>query len=252
MNKFINLLSFFLVIILLILGNLLINQYNTSGLLPISYAETAKHNNDNYNLIVSILKDTNKNKLIKYADYFELTITENIPNLPKSKIAFSLSLPEKVSFIAIYDKIDNNNYKFEYLIDNLSTINNFYFYNEFLIVEQADNNSSNDFSEKKFFEIFIREDYIFKSIFTKNTYSEKIFKYNDDNYKEIENASIDYIPGEIPEILCIVTVSTYKNELPAIGKDNFFEEISQSTKKEIYSFDYSTNKFILSKEEILR
>ena len=52
MNKLIKLLSFLLVINLLILGNLIIKQYNTVDLLPISYAQTAKHNNDNYNFNV--------------------------------------------------------------------------------------------------------------------------------------------------------------------------------------------------------
>ncbi|MGL6106563.1 hypothetical protein, partial [Romboutsia sp.] len=69
MKKIINLFCFLLIINLLILCNLLINKFNNDSLLPVSYAKTLIHDNDNYNLILSILKDTNKNNLIKYVDY---------------------------------------------------------------------------------------------------------------------------------------------------------------------------------------
>lgn len=252
MNKLIKLLSFLLVINLLILGNLIIKQYNTVDLLPISYAQTAKHNNDNYNLITSILKDTNKNNLIKYADYFEIQITENIPNLPKSNIVFTLSLPEQVSFIAIYNKIDNNNYKFKYLIDDLSLINNFYFYNNFLIVEQIDKNESTEFNEKKLFEVFFKKNNTFVSVFKKNMYNEKIISKDNDNFKEIEISSIDYVPGDIPKILCIVTTSVYNLELFSSQKDKSPEKIKEITKKEVYNFNYSKNTFDLSSSNIIR
>lgn len=252
MNKFINLLSFLLIINLLILGNLLIKQQNTSNLLPISYAETAKHNNDNYNLIVSILKDTNKNNLIQYANYFELNISENIPNMPKNNVAFTLSLPEQVSFIAIYNKVDSNNYKFECFIDNLFFVDNFYFSNNFLIVEHTDKNTSNDFSERKLFEIFIKENNTFKSIFRKNTYSEKLLSINKNNLKEIKNASIDYIPGNLPKVLCIITTTVYKCELSNLNNEESFEKIKELTKKEVYSFNSSSNTFKLSNDELIK
>lgn len=252
MNKFINLLSFLLVISLLILGNLIVKQYNHRDLLPISYAKTIPHDNDNYNLIVSILKDTNKNNLIKYADYIELNIIESIPNYTKNKVAFTLSLPEQVSFIAIYTKTDGTNYTFEYLVDNLASVNDFYFYNDFLIVEQTDTNPSNEFSKREFFEIFIKEDTTFKSIFNKNIYSEKILKQNNDIYKELERASIDYLAGDIPEILCIITTTTYKDNSSSSNFESESQKTNKITKKEIYSWDDSQNKFILSKEELIR
>ncbi len=252
MNKFINLLSFLLVISLLILGNLIVKQYNHRNLLPISYAKTIPHDNDNYNLIVSILKDTNKNNLIKYADYIELNIIESIPNYTKNKVAFTLSLPEQVSFIAIYTKTDGTNYTFEYLVDNLASVNDFYFYKDFLIVEQTDTNPSNEFSKREFFEIFIKEDTTFKSIFNKNIYSEKILKQNNDIYKELEKASIDYLAGDIPEILCIITTTTYKDNSSSSNFESESQKTNKITKKEIYSWDDSQNKFILSKEELIR
>ena len=252
MNKFINLLSFLLVISLLILGNLIVKQYNHRNLLPISYAKTVQHDNDNYNLIVSILKDTNKNNLIKYADYIELNIIESIPNYTKNKVAFTLSLPEQVSFIAIYTKTDGTNYTFEYLVDNLASVNDFYFYKDFLIVEQTDTNPSNEFSKREFFEIFIKEDTTFKSIFNKNIYSEKILKQNNDIYKELEKASIDYLAGDIPEILCIITTTTYKDNSSSSNFESESKKTNKITKKEIYSWDDSQNKFILSKEELIR
>jgi len=240
------------VINLLILGNLLVKQYNHRDLLPISFAKTVPHDNDNYNLIVSILKDTNKNTLIKYADYIELNIIESIPNYTENKVAFTLSLPEQVSFIAIYSRIDDTNYKFEYLVDNLASINNFYFYKDFLIVEQTDTNPSNEFSKREFFEIFIKEDTTFKSIFNKNIYSEKILKQNNDISKELEKASIDYLTGDIPKILCIITTTTYKDNSSSSNFESESQETSKITKKEIYSWDDSQNKFILSKEELIR
>lgn len=253
MNKFINLLSFILVINLLIFCNLLVKQYNHRHLLPIYFAKNTLHNNnDNYNLILSILKDTNKNNLIKYTDYIELNIIESIPNAPENKIAFTLALPEQVSFIAIYSKIDDTSYKFEYIVDNLASIDNFYFYKDFLIVEQTDTNTSNEFSKREFFEVFIKRDTVFKSIFIKNIYSEKISKYNNCNYKELERASIDYLTGDIPKILCITTTTTYKNNSLSLNSESEVEKINEITKKEIYSWDDPQGKFSLSKEEVIR
>lgn len=252
MNKFINLLSFLLLISLLILCNLIVKQYNHRTLLPISYAKTVTHDNDNYNLIVSILKDTNKNNLIQYADYIELNIIESIPNYTENKVAFTLSLPEQISFIAIYSKIDDTNYTFEYLVDNLASINDFYFYKDFLIVEQTDTNPSNEFSKREFFEIFIKEDTTFKSVFSKNIDSTKILKQNNDIYKELQKASIDYLDGDIPKILYIITTTTYKDNSSSSNFESESQETNKITKKEIYTWDNFQRKFILSKEELLR
>jgi len=237
---------------LLILGNLLVKQYNHRDLLPISYAKTITHDNDNYNLIISILKDINKNNLIKYADYIELNIIESIPNYDDNKVAFTLSLPEQVSFIAIYSRIDDTNYMFEYLVDNLASINDLYFYKDFLIVEQTDTNASNDFSEREFFEIFIKEDTTFRPIFNKNIYNEKILKQNNGIYRELESASIDYLAGHVPKILCIITTTTYKDNSSSSNFERESKKTNKITKKEIYSWDDSQNKFILSKEEFIR
>lgn len=249
MNKIINLLSFLLIINLLFLGNLLVKQYNHETLLPISYAKSFIHSNDNYNLILKILKDTNKDNLIKYANYIELSTIDKIPNDNNNKVAFTLSLPEQISFIAIYDKIDNNNLKLQCSIDNLSIINNFYFYKDFLIIEQSDSNSPDNINQREFFEIFYNKDNKYISVFIKNIYSEKVDKKNnsEDLIKIIETSSIDYLEGDIARILCITTLSEYEG--PNYNEE--FDEIKKSTIKEIYEWDSKNEKFILSTSENL-
>lgn len=104
MKKIINLLCFLLILNFLILGNLIIKNCKNKNLLPIVYAKSFNHSNDNYNLIYKILKDANKDNLIKYIDYLELNVIDNIPNDKNNKIAFTLSSPDKSSFIALYKK----------------------------------------------------------------------------------------------------------------------------------------------------
>lgn len=247
MNKIINLLSFLLIINLLIFGNLLVKKYTHETILPISYAKNVIHNNDNYNLILKILKDTNNDNLIKYADYIEISVTDEIPNDNKNKVAFTLSLPEQISFIAIYDKIDNNNLKFQCSINNLALVSNFYFYKDFLIVEQKDSNSSDNISQREFFEIFYKKDNKYISVFNKSIYSEKINKKenSDDLIKNIESSSIDYLEGYIPRILCITTITEYEGS----QSSEEFNEINKNTTKEIYKWDDKNEKFIKSTSE---
>lgn len=247
MNKIINLLSFLLIINLLILGNLLLKKYTHETILPISYAKDVMHNNDNYNLILKILKDTNNDNLIKYADYIEISVTDEIPNDNKNKVAFTLSLPEQISFIAIYDKIDNNNLKFQCSINNLALVSNFYFYKDFLIIEQKDSNSSDNISQREFFEIFYKKDNKYISVFNKSIYSEELNKKeNSDNLiKNIETSSIDYLEGSIPRILCITTITEYEGS----QSSEEFNEINKNTMKEIYKWDDKNEKFIKSTSE---
>ena len=244
MKKIINLLCMLLFINLLILGNLLISKYNNNlHLLPISYAKTSTRSNDNYNLIIKILKDTNKNNLIKYAEYVDLNIVESIPNDSENKIAFVLSLPQKVSFIAIYEKISNDKYKYQCSVDNLASINNFYYYNDFLVVEQTDSNSSTDFNKREFFEIFSKKDGKYISVFTKNIYSEKLIKdtstqdTNPNIFKDIEISSIDYLEGDIARVLCITTLTRYNGIYSPLTSSYEFTEIEKTTKKEIYQWN---------------
>lgn len=247
MNKIINLLSFLLIINLLILGNLLVKKYTHETVLPISYAKSVIHNNDNYNLILKILKDTNNENLIKYADYIEISITDEIPNDDKNKVAFTLSLPEQISFIAIYDKIDDNNLKFHSSINNLASVNNFYFYKDFLIVEQKESNSSENIGQREFFEIFYKKNNKYISVFNKNIYSEKINKKDGSEYllKNIETSSIDYLEGSIPRILCITTITEYE----CSHSSEEFNEINKTTVKEIYEWDSKNEKFTISSSE---
>lgn len=244
MKKIIGLLCTLLFINLLILGNLLIVKYNNNlHLLSVSYAKTSTHSNDNYNLIIKILKDANKNNLIKYAEYIDLNIVESIPNDSENKIAFTLSLPQKVSFIAIYEKISDDNYKYQCSVDNLASINNFYFYRDFLIVEQHDSNSSTDFNKRKFFEIFSKRDGKYISVFSKNIYSEKLIKdtstqdANPNLFKEVEISSIDYLEGDIARILCITTITRYNGIYSLLTSSYEFIETEKTTKKEIYQWN---------------
>jgi len=102
------------------------------------------------------------------------------------------------------------------------------------------------------FSLYFKKDTTFKSIFNKNIYSEKILKQNNDIYKELEKASIDYLTGDIPEILCITTTTTYKDNSSSSNFESESKKTNKITKKEIYSWDDSQNKFILSKEELIR
>lgn len=248
MKKIINLLFLLLIINLLILSNLLIIRYNSNlNLIPTSYAKTYIDNKDNYNLIVNILKDANKNNFIKYVDYIDINFTSTIPNAPKNMVAFTLSLPQQVSFIAFYNKISDSDYKFLFIIDDLSTIDDFYFYKDFLVVEQTDNNTLDNFEERSYIEIFYNKNDTYTSIFNKNIYSTKLIKNDEDtgssNLQYVESASIDYLDADIPRILCITTTIVNKEKLSLLNNSKEYTEIKKDIKKEIYQWDNNKEVF---------
>lgn len=242
MKKIINLLCFLLILNFLILGRLIIKNYKNKNLLSIVYAKSFNHSNVNYNLIYKILKDANKDNLIKYIDYLELNVIDNIPNDKNNNIAFTLSSPDKSSFIALYKKTNNNNFKFEYIIDKLSTINSFYFYKDFLIVEQTNSTSSTNFTENEYIEIFHKNNNIYTSVFKKNIYNEKFINIDNIDFKEIENSSIDCLNGDVAKLLCITTLTKYKS----ISDRDEFEEIDKTIKKEVFEWNDSDKQFIKS------
>ncbi|MGL4914200.1 MAG: hypothetical protein ACRC3Y_17400 [Romboutsia sp.] len=244
MKKIINLLSFFLVINILVLGNLLLVRYNNNlNIIPVSYAKSSNDNNDNYNLIVKILKDTNKNNFIQYAEYININFISTIPNAPDNKVAFILSLPQKVSFIAFYDQISSNNYKFSFVIDNLTNIDNIYYYKNFLVIEQNENNSASGFIERNYLEIFYKIEDKYQSVFNRNTYSSKLLKDNSNNLQFIENASIDFLEGDSSRILCVTTTIVNKEKLSLLNNSKEYIEIKKDTKKEIYKWNLQNSKF---------
>lgn len=247
MKKIVNLLSFLLIINFIILGNLLI-KYN-NNLDYISYAKN-KHN-DNYNLIISILKDVNKNNLIEYADHFNINKTKFLSNNNISKIAYTLSLPQKASFIAIYTLNNNEDLIFDGLIDNLSEVVSISSHDTFLSVEQKCEDLSLSSSEQKYIEFFKLEKNTYSRVFKKDIFIEKLYKDNDTSYKTCETSSIDYMTSSNPKIICITTLDTFSNE-PSILDENSFDKLSSITKKQIYTYDNAKNKFIISNEEIIK
>ena len=208
------------------------------------------YNNDNYTLIVNILKDANKDTLIPYANLINLETIKYIPNSTPNKIAYILSLPQQFSFIAIYDTNDNSNYIFEGIIDNLSNIKNFYFYKNFIVVEQFDSDPSTNFTQREFLEIFFNKNNTYIPVFSKNIYMEKIIKNtNSDNdvLKEIEISSIDYLEGDLPRVLCINTITSYKGIYVNLTNSYEFIENKKTTKKEIYEWNPDIECFSIKK-----
>ena len=209
------------------------------------------YNNDNYTLIVNILKDANKDTLIPYANLINLETIKYIPNSTSNKIAYILSLPQQFSFIAIYDTNDNSNYIFEGIIDNLSNIKNFYFYKNFIVVEQFDSDPSTNFTQREFLEIFFNKNNTYVPVFSKNIYMEKIIKNtnsdNNDVLKEIEISSIDYLEGDLPRVLCINTITSYKGIYVNLTNSYEFIENKKTTKKEIYEWNPDIECFSIKK-----
>lgn len=247
MKKTINLLYLLILINLLVLCNLVVIKFDKNlKLSHIANAEGSTVDKDNYNLIITILKDCSKENLIKYADYIELNFIETIPNDNSNKIAFTLSLPQDVSFIAIYENLQNGKYQFNSIIDGLSNIDSFYFYKNFLIVEQSD--SSKDFTERKFFEVFLNKNNKYISVFNKNIYSSKIIENKKDTnsavFKELEVSSIDYLEGDVPRILAVTTITKYKSKPHVVNTPYEFIELNKNTKKEV--FEWNENKEIFS------
>lgn len=247
MKKIIKLLYFLLVINLIIFFYLSVKiHYN--DLLPISYAKN--YTDNNYNLILSILKDSNKDNLIQYIDYIDLKTITSLPNDNKDNKYFILSLPGNTSIIAIYDKNNSDTYKYHYSIDNLSSIDNLYKYKDFLVIEQSTPSISNEF-DNKYFEVFALKNNEYTSVFNKNIYSEKIITNNNSIFKEIEKGSIDCLDGEVPRILCITTIIKYENNSMS-DLDNSFIELYNTTQKETYQWNIDTKEFSLMKTEVIK
>lgn len=195
----------------------------------------AMSNSDNYNLIVQILKDTNKEDFIKYTDYMQLDIRKTIENDKNNYTAFTVTLPQNKSFIAFYKKNNDNTYSFNSIVDNLDEINDFYFFNDFLIVEQSCENKNNHLNDNEFVEIFSKEKSSYISKLEKNIYVEVSNVSN--NSKNILSATIDFLEDNPPKILY---VKTYLNE-----EDNSIKEVS----KEVYTWDPDLNQFIIHEKE---
>lgn len=249
MKNFIILLSLlFLIMLSIQITNIFIFNNHES----MAYDNIVEYNKDNYTLIVKILKDTNKDKLVPYADLITLKTINCIPNDKTNKIAYTLSLPQQCSFIAIYNTVDNCDYTFEGIIDNLSNIENFYYYKDFIVVEQSDSNSSTNFTQREFLEIFFNKNNNYIPVFNKNIYMEKITKNsnNDDNdiTKEIETSSIDYLEGKLPRILCINTITLYKGIYLNLANSYEFIENKKTIQKEVYEWCPKMECFSIKKE----
>lgn len=211
-----------------------------------------KYNHDNYTLIVNILKDTEKDNLIPYANLINIETINCIPNDSTNKIAYVLSLPQQSSFIAFYKNIGTKDYKFDGIIDNLSNIKNFYYYRDFIVVEQIDSSSDTNFTPKEFLEVFFNKNDTYISVFKKNIYMEKILKDPDLNEnevkKELETSSIDFLEGNYPRILCVNTHTLYNGIFISLNNSYEFIEDKKITKKEIYEWCPDIECFSIKKE----
>ncbi|SCH36623.1 MULTISPECIES: hypothetical protein [unclassified Romboutsia] len=211
-----------------------------------------KYNNDNYTLIVKILKDTNKDNLIPYADLINIEVIDNIPNSTTNNMAYILSLPQQSSFIVLYTPTSNNNYVIDGIIDNVSTVINLYYYKDFIAVEQTDSSSSTNFTKREFLEIFFKKNKSYISVFKKNIYMEKIIKNsncdNNDILKEVETSSIDYLEGDFPRILCVNTLTLYNGIFLNLTNSYEFIENKKDTKKEIFEWCPEIECFSIKKE----
>lgn len=97
MKKLINFLFYILIINVLVSLLLILDVSSSKNNIHSDIIESLS-NNDNYNLIVQILKDTNKEDFIRYIDYMQLDIHKNLENGPNNYIAFSIRLPQNKSF----------------------------------------------------------------------------------------------------------------------------------------------------------
>lgn len=235
MKKTITLLIYLLMINLLVCLLLVIDINNNKPHINESIIINAMSNSDNYNLIVQILKDTHKEDFIKYTDYMQLDIYKTIENDKNNYTAFTITLPQNKSFIAFYKKNNNNTYSFNSLVDDLDEINDFYFFNDFLIVEQSCENKNNHLNDKEFVEIFFKENSSYVSKLEKDIYVEISNASN--NSKNILSATIDFLEDIPPKILYI---KTYLN-----GEDNSDKEVS----KEVYTWDPELNQFTIHEKE---
>ena len=101
-----------------------------------------------------------------------LDVNHHIKNDTNNYTSFTITLPQDKSFIALYKKTTNDTYIFHSIVDNLNTIDNFYFYNQFFIVEQFIKIPSNIENNKKFIEIFLTKEKKCLSVLKKDIYKE--------------------------------------------------------------------------------
>ena len=80
---------------------------------------------------------------------------------------------------------------------------------------------------------------------------EKIIKTtnsdNNDVLKEIEISSIDYLEGDLPRVLCINTITSYKGIYVNLTNSYEFIENKKTTKKEIYEWNPDIECFSIKK-----
>ncbi|MDU6250035.1 MAG: hypothetical protein E6612_14115, partial [Paeniclostridium sordellii] len=99
MNKLINFLFYILIVNIIVSFLLIVDINSDNGNIEESSILEAISSNDNYNLIVQILKDTHKEDFIKYIDYMQLEIHKTIENDPNNFTAFTITLPQNKCFI---------------------------------------------------------------------------------------------------------------------------------------------------------
>jgi hypothetical protein len=261
LRKLINIITNLLIINFCIF--LAIFIYNLT--LPISvdehYIEAYNNNEDNYNLITRILQDTEKKDWIKYVDYIELEAYKNIANDKGNSTAFILSLPKKTSLIALYEKQGEDKYIYKSKITDLYPIKNIYFYKDFLVVEQLNEEEITNPIQNQFIEVFSNTTGSFTSVFKKSIFLDKTYKKislndNDDNeeptwVRYTENSSIDYLDETTPKIMAITSYVTYEGKSKNIPKDDELKEIKNNMQKELYIWKNNTKIFeLLEKIEI--
>ena len=234
MKKLINFLFYILILNILISLLLVLDISSSRNNIQSDIVESLS-NNDNYNLIVQILKDTSKEDFIRYIDYMQLDIDKNIENAPNDYIAFTIRLPQNKAFIAFYIKNKDNTYSFDSIVDNLDNIDGFYFYKDFLIVAQSCEDKTTYSNDKKFIEVFYQQGLQYSSKLKKDLYLEKIDLEGSE--KIIISGSMDFLDDYPPQILYISTIST--------NDSNCSKDIS----KELYTWDNDLRQFTMRQKE---
>lgn len=231
MKKLVTFLLYILIVNILASLLLIIDINSTKGNIKESAIIEAISNNDNYNLIVQILKDTHKEDFIKYIDYMQLEIHKTIENDKNDYTAFTITLPQNKCFIAFYKKNNDSTYSFNSIVDNLDYVKDFYFHKNFLVIEQNSQDRDNYLNDKEFIEIFYKEKFTYTSKLKKDLYVEIVNLEN--NNKNVLSGSIDFLDDTPPKILYVATTSNAENQSN--------KEIS----KEVYIWDETLTQFIL-------
>lgn len=262
MRKLINIITNLLIINFCIFLALFIYNLPIPNSIGENYIESYNNNEDNYNLITKILQDTKENDWVKYIDYIELQEYKNIANDKNNSKAFILSLPKKTSLIALYEKQGEDKYIYKSKITNLYPIENIYFYKDFLVVEQFNEEEITNPIKNEFIEVFLNTNNSFTSVFKKSIFLDKTYKkisLNDNDDKDestwvryTENSSIDYLDETTPKIMAITSYVTYEGQSKNIPKEYEFEEIKNNMQKELYIWNNNIKKFeLLEKTEII-